>query len=48
MRILVMLNPPNRYGTKGAYTNLRKFLETDGYIRLQNEVFMRIEDTIKK
>ena len=47
MRILVMLNPPNRYGTKGAYTNLRKFLETDGYIRLQNEVFMRVEDTRK-
>ena len=34
MRILVLLNPPNRYGTKGAYTNLRKFLESDGYIKI--------------
>ena len=47
MRILVMLNPPDRYGTKGAYTTLRKFLESDGYIKLQNEVFMRVEDTKK-
>lgn len=42
MRILVMLNPTNKYGTKGAYTKLRKFLESDGYIMLQPEVFMRI------
>ena len=47
MRILVMLNPTNRYGTKGAYTELRKFLLFDGYIKLQNEVFMRVEDTKK-
>lgn len=42
-----MLNPTNRYGTKGAYTELRKFLLFDGYIKLQNEVFMRVEDTKK-
>ncbi len=47
MRILVMLNPTNKYGTKGAYTELRKFLMTDGYLKLQNEVFMRVEDTKK-
>ena len=47
MRILVMLNPTNKYGTKGAYTELRKFLITDGYLKLQNEVFMRVEDTRK-
>ena len=47
MRILVMLNPTNRHGTKGAYTELRKFLIMDGYLKLQNEVFMRIEDTKK-
>ena len=47
MRILVMLNPTNRYGTKGTYTELRKFLLCDGYIKLQNEVFMRVEDTKK-
>lgn len=48
MRILVMLNPTNRYGTKGTYTELRKFLLCDGYIKLQNEVFMRVEDTKKR
>lgn len=37
-----MLNPTNKYGTKGAYTKLRKFLVSDGYIMLQPEVFMRI------
>lgn len=42
MRVIVMLNPTNKYGTKGAYTKLRKFLESDGYIMLQPEVFMRI------
>ena len=45
MRILIMLNPTNRYGTKAAYTELRKFLIKDGYIKLQSEVFMRIENT---
>ena len=47
MRILVMLNPTNKYGTKGSYTELRKFLISDGYLKLQPEVFMRIEDTKK-
>lgn len=48
MRILVMLNPTNKYGTKMAYTELRKFLLSDGYIKLQPDVFMRVEDTKKK
>lgn len=47
MRILVLLNPTNRYGTKTAYTELRKFLLSDGYIKLQPDVFMRVEDTKK-
>ena len=47
MRILILLNPTNRYGTKGAYTELRKFLLSDGYLKLQPEVFMRVEDTKK-
>ena len=42
-----MLNPTNRYGTKTAYTELRKFLLSDGYIKLQPDVFMRVEDTKK-
>ena len=48
MRILVMLNPTNRHGTKMAYTELRKFLINDGYLKLQPDVFMRVEDTKKK
>ena len=42
-----MLNPTNRHGTKSAYTELRKFLISDGYLKLQNEVFMRVEDSKK-
>ena len=42
MRIIVFLNPTNKRGTKTAYTKLRKFLFSDGYIMLQPEVFMRI------
>ena len=47
MRILVMLNPTNRYGTKTAYTELRKFLLSDGYFKIQPDVFMQVEDTKK-
>ena len=47
MRILVLLNPTNRYGTKTAYTELRKFLISDGYLKLQPDVFMRVEDNRK-
>ena len=42
MRILVLLNPTNKKGTKAAYTELRKFLIKDGYLRIAPEVFMRI------
>lgn len=38
-----MLAPTNKYGTKTAYTELRKFLIKDGYLLLQPEVFMRIK-----
>ena len=34
-----------KHETKKAYTILRKFLINDGYIMLQSEVFMRVEDT---
>ena len=30
-----------------AYTELRKFLVNDGYLKLQPDVFMRVEDTKK-
>ena len=42
-----MLAPTNKYGTKTAYTELRKFLIKDGYLLLQPEVFMRVENTKK-
>ena len=34
-----MLNPSNKYGTKIAYTELRKFLIKYSYLLLQPEVF---------
>ena len=45
MRIIVILSPTNKWGTKTEYTNLRKFLQSDGYIRIAPEVFMRITPT---
>lgn len=42
MRIIVILSPTNKYGTKMAYTALRKHLISDGYERIAPEVFMRI------
>ena len=42
MRILVILSPTNKYGTKTEYTKLRQFLLSDGYLRISEEVFMRI------
>ena len=47
MRILVLLKPTNKKGTKAGYTRLRDFLEKDGYILLQSEVFMRITNNRK-
>ena len=45
MRILVILSPTNKWGTKTEYTKLRKFLIKDGYLRIAPEVFMRITPT---
>ena len=42
MRIIIFLSPTDKYGTKMAYTKLRKFLISDGYERIAPEVFMRI------
>ena len=42
MRLLVILSPTDKWGTKTEYTRLRKFLQKDGYIRIAPEVFMRI------
>jgi CRISPR-associated protein Cas2 len=41
-RTLEITNPTDKWGTKPAYTNLRKFLIKDGYLRIAPEVFMRI------
>lgn len=42
MRLIVILSPTDKWGTKAEYTKLRKFLLKDGYIRIAPEVFMRI------
>jgi len=42
MRLLVILSPTEKWGTKTEYVKLRKFLNRDGYIRIAPEVFMRI------
>ena len=42
MRLLVILSPTDKWGTKTEYTKLRKFLQRDGYIRIVPEVYMRI------
>ena len=42
MRLIVILSPTNKWGTKTEYTNLRNFLQKDGYLRIAPEVFMRI------
>ena len=47
MRILVLLDPTNKRGTKMAYTALRQFLYADGYLRIGTEMFMRITSSRK-
>lgn len=47
MRLLVILSPTEKWGTKTEYTRLRKFLRKDGYIRIAPEVFMRIAQNRK-
>jgi len=47
MRILIMLDPTNKRGTKMAYTDLRNFLISDGYLRIGTELFMRITSSRK-
>lgn len=42
MRLLVIVSPTDKWGTKTEYTRLRKFLQKDGYVRIAPEVFMRI------
>ena len=39
MRILVLLDPTNKRDTKKAYTDLRTFLKTDGYLRIGTELY---------
>ena len=45
MRIIVILSPTNKWGTKTEYTNLRKFLLRDGYLRIAPKVFIRTTPT---
>lgn len=50
MRILVMLDPTNKRGTKKDYTDLRNFLVSDGYLCIGTELYelyMRITPSRK-
>ena len=42
MRLLAILSPTDKWGTKTEYTLLRRFLQKDGYLRIAPEVYMRI------
>lgn len=42
MRIIAILSPTDKWGTKTEYTKLRKFLIKDEYLRIAPEVFMRV------
>ena len=42
MRLIAILSPTDKWGTKTEYARLRKFLLKDGYIRIGPEVFMRV------
>lgn len=40
MRVVMLLRPTNRHGTKGEYTQFRKLLVANGFVLVQSEVFM--------
>ncbi len=42
MRLIAILSPTGKWGTKTEYTKLRQFLTKDGYIRIAPEVFVRV------
>lgn len=42
-----MLHPTNRHGTKMKYTKLRKFLASDGYTLLNQELYMLVTTSRK-
>ena len=42
MRIIVILSPTGKRGTKCEYTKLRKALSADGFINLNADVYMRV------
>ena len=42
MRLVVILSPTNKRGTKMPYTTMRKFLVSDGYECVAPEVFIRV------
>ena len=41
MRLLVILSPTGKWGTKTEYTKLRKFLYKNGYLRIVPGVYPR-------
>lgn len=41
MRVVVMLNPTNKYGTKTEYSKFRKYLSEEGFLLIQPEVYIK-------
>ena len=47
MRLLILLQPSNKRGTKTAYTNFRKALHDDGFLMIAPELYMRVTSNRK-
>lgn len=41
MRLIAILSPTDKWGTKTEYSRLREFLLKDGYIRIGPEELMK-------
>ncbi|WP_413568372.1 CRISPR-associated endonuclease Cas2 [Absicoccus porci] len=41
MRVIVMLKPTNKYGTKMEYSKFRKYLSQEGFLLVQSEVYIK-------
>ena len=47
MRIIVVLHPTNKRGTKISYTNFRNRLLANGFVLMAPEIFMKISTNRK-
>lgn len=42
MRVIIVLKPTNKRGTKTAYTRFRNELQSNGFVLVAPEIFMRV------